>query len=639
MTASQSELTTAIPEPLRAPIGARGQLVLLLIAGAAIAAGEWARWSDDSTRAEALTQWLCGEQADWLPFAPWLLLAPVCWNLRQQRSPIVAASNLTTSAAVGSPATWKTYCWAIGVAALSLVISVLVAQRFGALPPAYHDEFSYLFQAKTFLAGRVSFPSFEPQPELFDQMHVLNEGRFASRYFPGTGAWLAPFVALGNAWAGEWLAAAIAACCTFWIGREVGGEFVGRVAGLLAALSPGLALFSNLLLAHHPTLAGLTFFIWMYLLSRRTGSVSAALLAGCGLSFAMLCRPMTAFGIGLPFGMHFAWWLLHGRAAFQKPGFFKKPGFLGAAVPTATASLRRRLTIAAALAGPIVGGFSVMLAYNRAITGDALLSPYQLYTDIYTPRHVYGFNNVERGEQRLGPKVLDHYDRWAENLTPELATRNVLRRLTTSLRWTLGIVPLGLAALALMLSRGEPNAPCRLIVAAIAALHLVHVPYWFEGIMGWHYVFESAPLWLVLFAEGTRRLCASWRVLERPALRWWWGGLTVTAVLVNLVSVPSLWQGRLERGIDETAFSRQKYARFQQAAAQITAGRPAIIFVEPDPSDRHIDYVVNDPALNGPILIARIRPGKTDLAAAAALFPDRTAFIYQAADQSWRELP
>ena len=66
------------------------------------------------------------------------------------------------------------------------------------MPPAYHDEYSYLFQARTLLAGRFSFPGSTVQPELFDQMHVLNEGRMASRYYPGTGIWLAPFVALGH---------------------------------------------------------------------------------------------------------------------------------------------------------------------------------------------------------------------------------------------------------------------------------------------------------------------------------------------------------------------------------------------------------------------------------------------------------
>ena len=66
------------------------------------------------------------------------------------------------------------------------------------MPPAYHDEFSYLLQAKTFLAGRLSYPSSPQLPELFDQMHVVNEGRFASRYSPGVCAWIAPFLGLGH---------------------------------------------------------------------------------------------------------------------------------------------------------------------------------------------------------------------------------------------------------------------------------------------------------------------------------------------------------------------------------------------------------------------------------------------------------
>jgi hypothetical protein len=71
----------------------------------------------------------------------------------------------------------------------------------------------------------------------------------------------------------------------------------------------------------------------------------------------------------------------------------------------------------------------------------------------------------------------------------------------------------------------------------------------------------------------------------------------------------------------------------------MAGGRRAIVFVEPNPSDRHIDYVTNDPALDGPLLIARYLPGKTDLAAARALFPDRAALLFRAADRSWRELP
>jgi hypothetical protein len=63
------------------------------------------------------------------------------------------------------------------------------------------------------------------------------------------------------------------------------------------------------------------------------------------------------------------------------------------------------------------------------------------------------------------------------------------------------------------------------------------------------------------------------------------------------------------------------------------------VFVEPDPTDRHIDYVVNTPALDAPILYARYRPDQTDLSAARRLFPDRDAWLYRAASDEWRRLP
>ena len=55
--------------------------------------------------------------------------------------------------------------------------------RFARLPPAYHDEFSYLLQTRTFLAGRFSWPPMMVRPDLFHQIHVLNEPTIASRYF------------------------------------------------------------------------------------------------------------------------------------------------------------------------------------------------------------------------------------------------------------------------------------------------------------------------------------------------------------------------------------------------------------------------------------------------------------------------
>src|SRR5271155_19137 len=49
----------------------------------------------------------------------------------------------------------------------------------------------------------------------------------------------------------------------------------------------------------------------------------------------------------------------------------------------------------------------------------------------------------------------------------------------------------------------------KLIAASVVSLHVVHVPYWFVGIMGWHYVLETAPLLLLLFAITSRDVVRS----------------------------------------------------------------------------------------------------------------------------------
>lgn len=589
------------------------QLATLLLIAALIAVGECLRWSNPEQRTYALAAYLCGPQADWLPFLPWLVAVPFLWGRRRSAQ----ATPRVDDRRVG-------WVMATVLAVVSYCISEWTGWRFGDLPPAYHDEFSYMFQARTFLAGRVSFPSFEPLPELFDQMHVVNEGRFASRYFPGTGLWLAPFVAIGHPYAGHWLAGALATLCVYWAGWEIGGSRTAFVAGMLTALSPGLALFSNLLLAHHPTLMGLTFFLWMYLRAQRTGQVRDHLLGALGLTFAMLCRPMTAFGVGLPCGVLLFWQLF-------------RPSQSAEGLPPWT--LRGRTLVVAAWGLPLLAGLGGMLAYNAAITGNASVSPYQLYTDTYTPRHVYGFYNVTRGEQQLGPKVLENYDVWAEELTPPLAARNVGRRIVASFRWTLGIVPITAALLLLLFSRATWSRGVVLIAASVVSLHVVHIPYWFEGIMGWHYVFESAPLLLLLVGEAMSRLSDSWTLTGQQVLSRCWSGFLLTAVAVNLVTVPLLWPGRLAGGINEIAFSRHRYQQFFAMARELSVDQPTIVFVEHDPADRHIDYVVNAPALDGPLLIARYQSDRIDLAQARALFRDRQAFLFRATTGEWQKLP
>lgn len=589
---------------------------------AIVVPAEWLRLREVSASPAGWAGWFFDWNVDTTPYFLLLTFAPVLWYVTERyRSPSVPPPVAESTTCSLDERAGKPCLGAACVGMLSLIVSWWVAWqpmggepplRFGELPPAYHDEYSYLFQAQTFLAGRTWFPSHPAFPELFDQVHVLNEGKFASRYFPGTGAWIAPFLAMGRPYWGHWIAGGLTAGFVFLAGWELSGRNAAWWAGLLTAFSPGLALFSNLLLSHHPTLVGLFFFLWQYLRMLRTGSATHAVLAGCGLSFAMLCRPMTAAGFGLPFGCWFVWWMIRGS----------------------------RWKFLPAMGLPLLAGVIVMTAYNHSITGTWTESPYQLYTDIYTPRHVYGFNNVVRGEHHLGPKVLEHYDKWAENLDWKLARKNVFQRLLASGQWIWGLVPLALSLVVVLgyeifAAKEEGRCPhIWLIVAAILSLHAAHIPYWYDGIMHWHYVFETAPLWLLLSAVASTRVAAM--SVQRLGVRWidaCWKGMFVAAFLVNFIPLAPFWSAsKIGLGVNNIGFSRLNYEACREVVQQGVTERPAVVLVVPDAADRHIDFVTNSPPLDGEVLFARWKPGLSDKRQELErAFPGRIFYILDAA--------
>ncbi|HVW02645.1 MAG TPA: hypothetical protein VHB77_19975 [Planctomycetaceae bacterium] len=542
-----------------------------------------------------------------LIYAGWLILAPFFWRCRSH------------TLLPHEPGLRWLWIFSLLPALAALGMNAWTGSWFLDAPPAYHDEYSYLVQADTFLAGRVSYPS-PPLAHLFDQMHVLNEGRFASRYFPGVGLWLAPFVAIGHPYWSCWLAGALIAWCVYWIGCELGGFRAGLLAGMLTACAPGMELFGNLLLAHHPTLLGLSAFMLCYYRWRRLRRWGWAFGAGSALAYAMLCRPMTAAGIGLPFGIDAFVWLAAGRPL----------------------PMVRRCGQIVALGIPVFAGFAALAAYDQAITGNWRVTPYQLYTDIYTPRHVYGFANRERGEQALGgrdlPLVSRGYDEWAKNLTPELAAENTGLRLLWSWRWTLGVLPLALGMMAWACAGLFTRRGWWLIPTAILSLFVVHIPYWFVGIMHWHYVFESGPLWLLLFAGGSAWLWENWGAAGRRLLSGWWALLIGAAVLLGHASCEPFWVAPRDVGLQELSFARGRYYKFRQFVAGNVRERPALVLVEPDPADVSMDFVTNKPTFDAPVLIGRYDPRGPSRAEIAQAFPGRAIYLFRAKTGDWELL-
>ncbi len=494
------------------------------------------------------------------------------------------------------------------------------AVAFYSLPPAYHDEFSYLLQARTFLAGRLAWPAMTVGGDAFHQIHVLNRPVTASRYFPWTGAWIAPFLAMGVPVWGHWLAGALAAAVFHRVLQRLVSGQAAFAGGLMLAASPGLAVFSNLLLAHQPTLLALAVFLYAFQRLQLTGRSGWSWLAGTALSCGMLGRPMTAAGFAAPFGV----WLLTGwiRECLRVDGGDR------------LRSLRQALQVAAGFAVPLAAGFLVLCLFNLRITGHWNESAYQLYTDTWTPRHRFGFQNAQQPAEP--GNVLARYDAWAENLTVPRAVQNVRDRLLASSQWTLGLAALLTllpAAFGLLLW-GRPTAErslLRLIAASVFSLHLVHVPYWYDGILHWHYVFETAPLLLILaaagFGEWQRGL--QWFCVARLT-HCWLTALLLSALLPAWIDAAVFWgPSRVSLAVSEQAWSRSRMEAFRRTVQVISGGRPCLILVDERSGDQQLSYVVNPPDYSGPVLVARVPETAVALAELRQHFADRAVWVFE----------
>src|SRR5207244_1498967 len=109
-----------------------------------------------------IAAWFLHVDFDALVYLTLLVAAPLVWWIRGNGSapngPIrrwLARRSEWFLGPSSGPATgscWRPAMLSILVGLSSLAASAVVGARFDDLPPAYHDEYSYLFQAETFLA-------------------------------------------------------------------------------------------------------------------------------------------------------------------------------------------------------------------------------------------------------------------------------------------------------------------------------------------------------------------------------------------------------------------------------------------------------------------------------------------------------
>lgn len=265
---------------------------------------------------------------------------------------------------------------------LAVIFAACIAIRLALLPllhvplPLYHDEFSYLFAADTFAAGRLTNP-LPPVPTAFETMHVNTGPTWQSMYLPGTGLALAAGEKLGLAWIAVLLITAAFCASIYWMvsGWLPRGYALAASVIAMVLVYNGNWWFDNYFCLGLPALGG-ALVLGSIPRIYRSRHLRPTVLLGAGLTILMLTRPYEGALFSIPLVAVLLWCLRR-----------RPVGFIAA-----------RTGIVLAMLGC---AFAWLSYYNYRGTGHALLFPYALN---YREYHVTGpflFSRV---------RPIPHYD-------------------------------------------------------------------------------------------------------------------------------------------------------------------------------------------------------------------------------------
>jgi len=153
------------------------------------------------------------------------------------------------------------------------------------------DEFSYLFQSKVILKGKLYVKSPEPIPS-FCAAQAVNNGKWYSKYTTGWPLLLATGSLLNIPWIMNCILSGIVIVLIFYLGREIYDGRTGIIAAFFLLLSPMFLLNGLTLYPHTSHLLFILLFSLLFFRSLKQESKwYHPFLAGISLGFALLIRP------------------------------------------------------------------------------------------------------------------------------------------------------------------------------------------------------------------------------------------------------------------------------------------------------------------------------------------------------------
>ena len=332
---------------------------------------------------------------------------------------------------------------AVWVTTLAVVLSVFSYERY----PHIGDELDYLYHARYFADGMLTMPA-PPVPEAFHiDLMDYEEDRWYSPVPPGWPAMLALGVIFGVPWLVNPVLAGLNVLLIYIFMQEIYDRRTARMALLLLCFSPWYVFMAMNFINHTFTLTCALAAALGVAKARRTGRALWGWIGGIATGIVSLTRPLDGAVIMILLGL----WAI---------------GIGG-----------KRLKISA-ITGLVLGSIivgSVVLPYNKHLTGDPFTFPIMAYCDKYW-RH--GSNDLGFGPDRgLGWPNVDPFPGHGPIDVLINANFNIFSVNIELFGWSTG----SLILIAIILFSGGIRRGDYLMLAIIGGVVGIHSFYWFSG--------------------------------------------------------------------------------------------------------------------------------------------------------------
>ncbi len=435
-----------------------------------------------------------------------------------------------------------------------VVLGASISALYGEPKPTYHDEFSFLLSGDTFAHGRLTNPP-HPLRLHLETIHVLQAPTYSSKYPPGFGLALALGQAVfgSPAW-GLWLCCGLASLAITWCLMAIIGQGIVLTAAFLTTAQMSFSYFTFSYFGAGPlAAAGGALALGGIHLAVRDARVSASVIAGLGTGILALTRPFEGLLL-VTLTVCYSIYRLITKQVARPPG-------------------RRAVIMILGFLAPVFSAIVFLAAHNRAVTGDFLTFPQNLYTEQVmglatfawqahadTPRH-----DVAAIEYFFKTEMTAFVNILAGLSFGELFWEKVLNGVFTVYyafpAW--GLAALGYVGLA------EHSRRLCLLLGAGACVGMVAV----TGVGYSHYIAPFAAAFLAFPVAGLA-LIKDWKLVDRAP-----GRLVATAMamvflicgagrIFGIVQVDRrIWSGARQELAGKLAATGQKHVVIVQYAA------------------------------------------------------------------------